>query len=173
MFEKREYRMYKGVKREAIYQQVCDFWARSGFYVSQISPFHIQGQSYYQKIGLKREFFLRMDEHEDVTYIDLSVQAKITDEGLIGGVAATVLLWPVAVVGGALSYDQYENDAKALMGSFWGYVDSISKTTGVFTQPHGAPIPPHQAVPTMYCQGCGAIVPQTWKACPYCGRNFG
>ena len=76
MFEKREYRMYKGVKREHIYQQVCDFWARSGFYVSQISPFQIQGQSYYQKIGLKREFSLRMDEQEDTTYIDLTLNAN-------------------------------------------------------------------------------------------------
>ncbi|NIT56992.1 MAG: hypothetical protein GWN00_12380, partial [Aliifodinibius sp.] len=61
---------------------------------------------------------------------------------MIGGVAAAVLLWPAAVVGGALSYSEYESDAKALMGSFWGYVDSISRTTGVYAQAPGAPVPP-------------------------------
>jgi hypothetical protein len=170
MFDKREYRMYKGVKRDQIYRQICDFWARQGFYVSQISPFQIQGQSYYQKIGLRREFYLRIDEHEDATYIDLSLSANITDEGLIGGAAAALIFLPVAVVGGALSYNEYETDARNLMGSFWGFVDNISKTNGVFTQPPGAPMPPPKTAPTMYCPGCGALIPQNWKACPYCGN---
>jgi hypothetical protein len=170
MFEKREYRMYQGVKRDQIYQQICDFWARQGFYVWQISPFQIQGQSYHQKIGLRKDFFLRMDEHENTTYIDLSLRASITEEGMIGGGAAAILFWPVAVVGGAMSYSEYENDARNLLGSFWGFVDSISKIQGVWaTAPQAQPQPP-QVAPTIPCKGCGAIIPQNWKACPYCGN---
>ena len=173
MFEKREYRMYQGVKREQIYLKICDFWSRQGFYVWQISPYQIQGQSYYQKIGLRREFFLRLDEHEGNTYIDISLQAKITDEGLVGGAAAAILLWPVAVVGGALSYSEYETDAKNLLGSFWAYVNSISNTNGVYANAPGPQAPQPQAAPTISCQGCGAIIPQNWKACPYCGKAMG
>jgi len=172
MFEKRDYRMYEGVKREDIYQQICDFWTRQGFYVAQISPFHIQGQSYHQKIGLRREFFLRMDEHQNNTYIDLQLQA-ITDEGVIGGAAAAIIFWPVAVVGGALSYSEYENDANALMGSFWVFVDQITNKRGTFAhapQPPQPPQPQPQFYETVTCQGCGAIIIKNWKACPYCAR---
>lgn len=168
MFDKRDYRLYEGVKRDQIYQQICDFWARQGFYVAQISPFHIHGQSYHQKIGLRREFFLRMDEHHGNTYVDLQFQAKITDEGLIGGAAAAVIFFPVALVGGALSYTEYESDANNLMGSFWGYLDQITNKRGAFAQ---APAPYPQPAPqdTIPCQGCGAILLKNWKACPYCG----
>lgn len=169
MFEKRDYRMYEGVSREHIYTQLCDFWARQGFYVAQISPFQIQGQSYHQKIGLRREFHLRMDEHEGNTYIDLQFQAKITDEGLIGGAAATIIFWPVALVGGAVSIKEYEDDARNLMGNFWAYVDQITNKRGSFVH---APTPSPQYVPqaTIPCLGCGALVLKNWKACPYCGR---
>jgi hypothetical protein len=173
MFEKREYRMYQGVKREDIYYQICDFWAKQGFYVWQISPYQIQGRSYLSKIGLRRDFFLRLDEHDNTTYLDLSMQANITDEGFIGGAAAAVLFWPAAIVGGAISYDQYENDARALMGSFWAYVDTMAQTNGIFANAPQPQAPQPQVAPTVYCQGCGAIIPQDWKACPYCGRVFG
>lgn len=161
--------MYEGVKKEQIYQQICDFWARQGFYVAQMSPFHIQGQSYHQKIGLRREFFLNMDDRQGATYIDLSFQAKITDEGLIGGAAATIIFWPVALVGGAVSYKEFEDDARNLMGSFWTYVDQITNKRGTFAQAP-APPPPPQPQDTVPCQGCGALLIRSWKACPYCGK---
>jgi hypothetical protein len=169
MFEKRDYRMYQNVKRGDIYTQVCDFWTGQGFYVAQISPFHITGESYHSKVGLKREFSLRIDEQEGGIYLDLEFKAKITDEGLIGGAAATIIFWPVALVGGAYSYTEYENDAQRLMGSFWSYVDGITNSRGAFAQ---APPPPAQPPPqeTMPCLGCGAILFRHWKACPYCGR---
>ncbi len=169
MFEKRDYRMYQGVNREQIYPQICDFWARYGFYVAQLSPFQIQGQSYHQKIGLRREFYLRLDEHQDGTYIDLMFSAKISDEGMIGGIAAAVIFFPIALVGGALSYTEYENEAKNLMGNFWGFVDQITNQRGTYT--NAPPIQPQpQAQDTMPCPGCGAILLNNWKACPYCGR---
>ena len=175
MFDKREYRMYQGIKREDIYPQVCDFWARQGFYVAQLGPYHIHGQSYYSKIGLKREFYLRMDENQGNTYIDIQFQAKITDTGLVGGAAAAILLWPVAVVGGALSYTEYENDAKNLMWNFWGHVDPLAKQAGVPSPPPPPvqPPPPAAQQPSVPCQGCGALLPPQWKACPYCGKTIG
>ncbi len=172
MFDIRDYRMYKGVVRTNIYPQICDFWARQGFYVAQLSPFQIQGQSYQQKIGLKREFFLRMDEHEGGTYIDLNFRAQITDEGLIGGVAAAIIFWPAAIVGGAVSYSEYEKDARNLIGSFWGFVDNMTHISGMIPQPP-KPAPPPTETPrsdTSECEYCGAIIITNWKACPYCGK---
>ena len=130
MFSKRNYRLYRGVKRESVYPQVCDFWARNGFYVAQVSPYHIRGESYHSKIGLKREFELRLDEQGGDTYADLHFAAKITDTGLIGGAVAAVIFWPVALVGGAISYSDYEGDANNLMGSFWAYLDQVASIPG-------------------------------------------
>ncbi|UCE75034.1 MAG: hypothetical protein JSV56_04845 [Methanomassiliicoccales archaeon] len=170
MFEKREYRMYQGVSREAIYPQICDFWARQGFYVAQLSPFQIHGQSYHQKIGLRREFYLWIDERQGASYIDLQFNAKITDEGLIGGAAAAVIFWPVALVGGAVSYKEFEDDARNLMGSFWAYVDQIANKSGVTAAAPPPAAPQPQTQDTTPCKGCGAILIKTWKACPYCGK---
>jgi hypothetical protein len=184
MFEKRDYRMYKGINRKDIYPKVCDFWSQHGFYVAQLSPFQIRGESYHQRIGLRREFFLRLDEHEDKTYIDLQFNAKITDEGMVGGVAAAVIAWPVALVGGAISYSEYENEANALMYNFWRFVDETTKQTG--TVPPGWTPPPspfdflsdHRQTPapppqydTQPCKKCGALLPNNWMACPYCGTE--
>ncbi len=190
MFDKRDCRMYKKIKRDEIYPKICDFWSRQGFYVAQLSPFEIQGQSFYQKIGLHREFYMRLDEQKGNTYIDLQFRAKISDEGMVGGVAAAVIAWPIALVGGALSYDKYETEATNLMYSFWQFIDEETKQTGSIPPgwtppPSGGlfstappPPPPPQSTPpgsapqdTKPCDGCGALLPKNWKACPYCGKG--
>jgi len=178
LLDVREYRVYPGVKRNEIYRQVSEFWARQGFYVAQISPFELQGQSYESKIGLRREFYLRIDEQNENTYLDLTVRAQITDLGLIGGVAAAVIFWPAAVVGGALSYSSYKEDAKNLINTFWAYVDSITHKVGspIPPPPYGIPTPqpPQTTMPppleTTPCENCGALLPKNWKACPYCAK---
>jgi len=177
MFEKRDYRIYPDIDKEKIYPQVCDFWARQGFYVSQFGPYHIYGQAYHGNIGLRMEFDLRIYDVDDNTYLDLLVRAKVTDEGLVGGAAAAVIVWPVAVVGGAISYSEYEKGANALIGSFWTYTNQITGKTGQW-----ATAPPSQYQPTppgsppqtenVPCQKCGALLPKPWKACPYCGSSM-
>jgi len=176
MFDKREYFMYPGVARKDIYPQVCRFWAEHGFYVSQISPFEIQGQSYHQRIGLRREFFLRLNEAEGTSYIELNFTARITDEGMLGGVAATIIFFPVALVGGALSYHEYKKEATDLMERFWAFVDQVTSTRGSPVQAPPPFTPPNihrtrrcarTVVPS--CQGTGRPVPTA--AGPLTGRK--
>ncbi len=173
MFEHRDYRVYKGVKKNDLYPRICDWWTRQGFYVAQIYPYHIQGSSYYSKIGLRREFDLSMDETDSSTYINLSLKASITEEGVIGGTAAAVLFWPVAVVGGAISYNEYETEARNLMGAFWSFLDQASGQRGSIA-PHvlqSQQVEPQSQSPHLTCKGCGALLPSNWKACPYCGNK--
>jgi hypothetical protein len=54
------------------------------------------------------------------------MRANVTTEGVLGGGLALVLLWPVAVVGGAYSYAQYEKDAIDLMTHFWATISAIA-----------------------------------------------
>jgi hypothetical protein len=179
MFEKREYRMYKGIKKDKIYKEITDYWSSQGFYVNQISAYYLFGQSYYERIGLRREFYLYLEEKDGDTHINLHFFAKITDTGTIGGLAAAVIALPVAVVGGAISYHEYEKDANSLMYHFWSHLDKITHQPSKI--PSQAPKPPSQIketpspdkiekVSTEACAECGALLPPSWKACPYCGK---
>ncbi len=173
MFDKRDYRIYNGIKREDVYKDVCNFWSNQGFYVAQSAPYQVNGQSYHQKIGLRREFYVRLDQRGDDTIVDMTFRAAVTDEGLIGGVAAAVLFFPAALVGGAISYGEYEDDAKDLMGRFWQYLDQVTGKSGASTtatQPQTPP-PAQPSQDIVTCLGCGAMMAQEWKACPFCTKK--
>jgi hypothetical protein len=170
MFELSDYRMYKNVDRSKIYPKICDFWARQGFYVAQISPYYVQGQSYHQKIGLRREFDLRIDEQEGEVYIHLNFSAIITDEGMTGGSAATIISWPDQIVGGAISSTEYEKEARNLIGYFWIFVDEMTHTRGNLSPPP-EPIEEDKPQPeSTQCEYCGAFIITNWVVCPYCGN---
>jgi hypothetical protein len=175
MFSKRECRVYIGVRREQIYAQTCDFWTRQGFFVAQVSPYNIQGQSYFSKIGLRREFYLTLGDNGNGTIADLTLNARISDEGMVGGAAAAVLFFPVAVIGGAMSYTEYESDAGRLISSFWFYMDQVARTPGAIAAVPVATVQPVQVVQVQNkpCIACGALLPESWKACPYCGKIKG
>lgn len=160
MFEKREVRSLPGVRREEIWVKAWDWWSRQGFRVEQTGPYRARGSSFYGRIGLRREFALAIDEAGPNTNVDLSFNASLTDEGLVGGAVAAVLFFPVAVVGGAISYTEYETDAQNLMAAFWQYLFA-SAGRGPSS---GVPVPPPP------CTGCGSALLPDWRVCPYCGR---
>ena len=161
MFEKREVRSVAGVSRDALWPQVWDWWARQGFHLSTTGPYRFHGASFYSNIALRREFDLVLSEDGGNCTLDLNITARITDEGIVLGAVSAVVFWPVAVVGGALSYTQYETDAQNLMMAFWQYVGSLT-SPGQRTSASSAPPP---------CAGCGAAMLPDWKVCPYCGRS--
>ena len=72
-----------------------------------------------RRYGLQREATVTVRDLGEQTLVELRMRAHITDEGVIAGGLALVLLWPVAVVGGAVSYARYEEDAINLMSTFW------------------------------------------------------
>ncbi|OGS47880.1 MAG: hypothetical protein A3K68_01325 [Euryarchaeota archaeon RBG_16_68_13] len=160
MFEKREVRTFPGLKRDALWSKAWDWWGRQGFQLQRTGPFRFHGSSYYGRIGLRREFDLVIDEAAGATNIDLSVSARLTDEGVVGGAVAAVLFWPVAVVGGAMSYSEYESDARNLMNAFWQYANAEAAGSG-----------PRPSIPPPPCTGCGSALLPDWKVCPYCGRS--
>ncbi|MFA5896877.1 MAG: zinc ribbon domain-containing protein [Thermoplasmata archaeon] len=162
MFEKREVRMISGVRREDLWAKAWDWWGRAGFHLSQSGPYRMMGSSFYSRIGLKREFELSLDDVSGGCSVDLRVNAQITDEGVVLGGISAIVFWPVAVVGGAVSYTQYEDDARNLMIAFWQHVYALAAP--------GAPAPASTPAVPPPCTGCGAALLPDWKVCPYCGR---
>ncbi len=137
---------------------------------------HFTGASYYSNLGLRREVEVRLSETNGALYVDLGFRARLTDEGAVGGVVAAVVFLPVAAVGGAISWSQYENDANNLMWNYWHF---LWQTTGKPSQilavtplPFGTPYPimsPASSAPAARaCTKCGAGLAVDWKACPYC-----
>jgi hypothetical protein len=163
MFERHEVHVVPNGRRDDLWRQVWDWWARQGFRLSKTGPYRFHGSSFQSNIGLRREFDLALSEEQNGTVIDLSISAKLTDEGLVLGAVAAVAFLPVAVVGGALSYTQYETDAVNLTKGFWQYVDSLSRPVTA----RRVPASPQS------CAGCGATMSPDWKVCPYCGRPRG
>jgi len=168
MLARRDFRVYPGLDRNEVCLQFCDYWARQGFHVVQVSPFHIKGRSFEPTFGLNREFTLYLGDANGGTHVDLQFQASATTLGLVGGVAATVIFWPVAVIGGAWSYKEYADDARDCMWGFWAYADQLARMGGAPAPPRPANGPPPG---TVACDSCGAPVVREWKACPFCGRT--
>jgi hypothetical protein len=130
VFEKTEYRMFGGVNAETFFPGLQDFWIKEGFSTVRVSPYRILGESFDSRIGLKRNFALTVYEQAGVTYMDLQLQAKVTDFGMVGGAAAAFICLPIAVVAGAISYHEYDKDAKELNRRFWDYMGLVSRSMG-------------------------------------------
>lgn len=177
VLERRDYRVIPGVKAADVWPRVWEWWQRAGFALYHVGPNHLTGSSVYSKIGLSREIEVRLQEANDALYVDVAFRARITEAGAVGGAAAAVLFWPVAVVGGALSYSEYEADARALLANFWQYLWQVtgkpSQVLFVTSPPFGTPYPaapPPTAVATRACSRCGVGLAPEWKVCPYCGQ---
>ena len=178
MLEKRDYRIVSGVKVNDVWAKTMDWWQRAGFAVYQVGPGHLTGASYYSKIGLRREIELRYQESEGSLYADLSFRARITDEGVVGGAVAAVVFWPVAAVGGAISWSEYDNEANALISNFWVFLSQITGKqlqfppgyAPVYSTPQ-TPVPQSQPAPAKKCSKCGTDLAANWKVCPICGQS--
>src|SRR6266852_1682100 len=159
MFEKREMRFFPGLRRDDAWRKAWDWWGRQGFQLTKTGPYRMHGSSFYSRIGLRREFDAILYEADGGTNVDLTVNAQITDEGLIAGAVTAAFLLPVAVLGGAVSYSEYETDARNLVVAFWQF----------FSARPGAPTDKPTSAMSAPCKGCGAALLPDWKVCPYCG----
>lgn len=177
MFEKRDYRVVPGVKAADVWAKAWDWWQRAGFALYHVGPNQFVGASFYSNLGLRREVQLQLREANDALYVDLGFRAQITNEGAVGGVVAAVVFWPVAAVGGAVSWSQYETEANNLMWGFWHFLwqttGKPSQILGVTPLPYGTPYamtPPPGPPLTKACTKCGAGLAADWRACPYCSQ---
>ncbi len=174
MLERRDSRSLQGADWNYMAKPVIKWWTDRGFYVNWPDPFHLHGTSYYSKLGLRREFFLQVSSSGDQVVFELVMNAQITEEGGIGGAAIAVLSLPVAAIGGAVSYDRYENEVRYLIHSFWGFLEHLHNRSQGSGKPVEEPTPPptQGSGETVSCSGCGGGLEPGWVACPACGKGL-
>ncbi len=128
MFEKWESKSYPNTDATTIHKHAFQWWGGTGFRLTETGPGQFRAVS-ASRWGLEREANLTVKDVAGTAVVELRMRANVTTEGVLGGGLALVLLWPVAVIGGAYSYAQYEKDALDLMAAFWNSVGAVAHTT--------------------------------------------
>ena len=177
--ERRDYRVIPGVEVAHVWSKAWDWWQRAGFALAHVGPNHFSGSSVYSKIGLRWEAEVQFTEANEALYADVAFRAHFTEAGAVGGAVAAVLFWPAVVVGGALSWSEYENEANALLANFWRLLwqttgkpsQIVFATAPPFGTPYAVMPPPVPAsAAARVCEKCGPGLASGWKACPWCGQ---
>jgi len=113
-----------------IHTHAFQWWNAAGFAVMETGPGQFRGLA-ASKWGLEREVNISVKDINGTTVVELRMKANVTTEGVLAGGIALVLLWPVAVVGGAYSYTKYESDALELMSSYWYSLGAVAQMAPV------------------------------------------
>ncbi|MDH4123769.1 MAG: zinc ribbon domain-containing protein [Thermoplasmata archaeon] len=170
LFTKREHRILTGVKKDKLVQSISNFWSQSQFGISFVGPFQIHGERLYSKIGLRQVVDIWIQDSGKNVMIDLMFSATLGDEEAVIGAIGAVVVLPVAVAVGAVSYLEYENEANNLVGSFWNFLTSIAVSgKGSISSP--LPVQPAPLIP-ISCPKCKATVDSDSQYCKKCGEKI-
>jgi hypothetical protein len=191
LFTKRDHRLISGITKEQAMQAASWYWRSRQFGVSFTSAFSMSGGQFYSKLGLRQSINVYAVDEGPGVGVDISLSAELTDEGAVVGIVGAVLLFPVTVAVGAVSYIQYENEATRLLNEFWGYLNAFPKNPqppapaplpswaqGQSAQPVAGAAP--AAVPTAgptepqrrTCPTCGILLDHDSKFCKSCGTKL-
>lgn len=174
LFTKHEHRVFSGMTKEQAIQGAAWFWRSRQFGINFPAPFAMAGAQYYSKMGLRQQVYITCFEMGQGVGVDVNFSGELTDEGAVVGAVGAILVLPVAVAVGAVSYIEYENDASRLLSDFWSYMSSY--TSGQ-RPPADEARPPSWAEGTPQtgprtCPGCNAPMEPDSKFCKYCGTRL-
>jgi hypothetical protein len=173
LFTKREQHFYEGVKKEQMVEKASSFWYQSRFSVSFPAQFQIHGENVETKIGLRQVVDVWVIDSGSSVTVDLMFSAMLGDQETAVGVVGAIIILPVAAVVGAVSYLEYENDARNLMNTFWGYLDSLATSMGGrMTQPSPPTTVSAGSVPGPPCPKCGLTTEGDAIFCKRCGERL-
>jgi hypothetical protein len=183
LFTKHDHRSIAGITKEQVMQAAGWFWRYRQFGINFTSPYSLRAGQFYSKLGLRQSVDVyAVDEGQNVG-VDLTFSAELTDEGAAVGIIGAILVLPVTVAVGAVSYIEYDKDAQRLMSDFWSYLYAFPKNP---VPPSGSPPPPSwaqgqapqptvqpaAALPVTTCPSCKSAVEPDSRFCKYCGAKI-
>jgi len=183
LFTKHDRRSFAGITKEQAMQAAGWFWRYRQFGITYTSPYSLRGGQFYSRLGLRQSVDVWAVDDGPNVGVEVTFSAELTDEGAVVGVVGALILLPVTVAVGAVSYIEYENDAQRLMTEFWNYVYNFPKNP---QPPAGSPpapawaqgqIPQAAAQPTSTataksCPTCSSVLDQDSKFCKHCGAKL-
>ena len=183
LFTKHERRSFPGIIKEQVMQAAGWFWRYRQFGVTYTSPYSLRGGQFYSRLGLRQSVDVWAVDDGPNTGVDVTFSAELTDEGAVVGVVGALLVLPVTVAVGAVSYIEYENDAQRLMTDFWNYIYNFPKNPQPPSGSAPGPVwaqgqaPQAAALPTptptaRTCPNCRSVLDQDSMFCKHCGAKL-
>jgi hypothetical protein len=171
LFTKHEHRVFPGLTKEQAVQGASWFWRSRQFGINFQSPYALAGAQYYSRMGLRQQVHITCFEMGQGAGVDVSFSGELTDEGAMVGAVGAILVLPVAVAVGAVSYIEYENDANRLLSDFWTYMSSYSSERKPPAEGGSAPSWAEGGGPpkARACSSCGAPADPDSRFCKHCG----
>jgi hypothetical protein len=169
LFTKNDRRSFAGISKEQAMQAAGWFWRSRQFGVTYTSPYSLRGGQFYSRLGLRQTVDVWATDDGTGVAVDVTFSAELTDEGAVVGVVGALLVLPVTVAVGAVSYIEYENDAQRLMTEFWNYVYSFPKNPQPPSDPTPAPVVAQGQTPQASAQPKPAPI---WRTCPKCSSTL-
>lgn len=174
VFEKFESWTFRSPAPTELFPAAWNFWAQRGYALHSTGPYALQGRSFQSRIGIHRVVDLTVLPSGTGTTVQLRYRADVSPEAAAGGVVAAVILLPLAVVGAAISWHEYESDWSRERWEFWNFLVTASKAepaTGVPTPtpPDAAPASAPSGPAPSTCPACRAAVTGEGRFCSSCG----
>ena len=167
------------------------FWGERGYHLRATGPGAFQGRSFQSKLGIHRVVDVAVLPYGTGAVVQLRFRADVREDVAVGGAVIAVLLLPVAVVGAAISWHEYETDWSQERWAFWNYLvgtaqarplpnapmppSPIPTAPGSPAAPSAGPLPSRSdgafgpSSPRSHCPACGVPVTGAGKFCASCG----
>jgi hypothetical protein len=139
MFEKYEVWQFSSPSAPDLLAQSMRFWQSVGYAIVPTSPQSFQGRSVQPRLGFHRVVDIGVFPVGAGGTIQTRFRAAVTDEGLGAGAVVGALLLPAAVIGGAVSWHEYEDDWRNARANFWAFL--LSQARAQPTMPARPPVP--------------------------------
>ena len=122
VFEKFETWTFDSPAPPKVYSASWEFWGQRGYQLTSAGPVSFRGRSYQSKLGIHRVVTITVLPSDAGSSVQINFRADIRADVAAGGVVVAILLLPVAAVGAAISWHEYERDWSQERWDYWNYL---------------------------------------------------